>query len=180
MIDIHNDESPEVSQVQSRERRRKRMIQAVRRYFDACNSADPAIFAEALTEDCLHFFPPQAGGPYRGRDAIIALWAGTVRTKGSVWSIDRLVCDGEQLVVEWTHFKPLAGEYLRGSEWYEFDDSGMIKAIWAHYASPRDPERPVNELEGFPYAEQGYPLQPPVLTDAQLASRALYAGKAAA
>ncbi len=156
--------------------RRDRMIYTVRRYFEACNAADPAIFEQVLTEGCLHYFPPHTGGPYVGRDAIVELWRNCVRDLGSVWSIDRLVCDGEQLAVEWTHFKPKVDQYIRGSEWYEFDDKQRLTAIWAHYASQRDTSRDRNELEGFPYEQGGYKTEAPALSEAELASRARYAG----
>lgn len=146
--------------------RRERMIQMVEGYFDACNSASRERFNQVLTPDCRHYFPPGTGGPYFGARAIADLWITFVREKGSQWSIDRLVCDGEQLCIEWTHYKPLVGEKIRGSEWYEFAEDGRICAIWAHYASPRDPQRASNELEGFEYAERGYPLNPPALDPA--------------
>lgn len=149
--------------------RREPMIQAVRAYFDACNAASRERFAAVLSVDCVHWFPPETGGPYRGRDAIADLWIGFVRTKGSRWTIDRAVCDGRELCIEWTHFKPEADERIRGSEWYTFDADGKIDGIWAHYASPRDPGRPANELEGFDYVERAYPMAPPEL-DADLAS----------
>jgi hypothetical protein len=154
------------------EGRRQAMIRAVRGYFDACNAASRERFAEVLTEDCIHYFPPGVGGPYRGRDAIADLWIGFVRRVGSVWTIDRLVCDGVELCVEWTHFKPRSDEYIRGSEWYTFDADGRIDGIWAHYASPRDAARPRNELEGFDYAEHGYPLEHPHLPPDVAAERA--------
>jgi hypothetical protein len=143
--------------------RRTAMMDAVRAYFRACNAASREQFARVLAEGCVHYFPPGTGGPYRGRHAIADLWIGFVRDKGSVWTIDRMVCDGYEICVEWTHFKPRVGELVRGSEWYTFDDAGLIDGIWAHYASPRDPSRPANELEGFEYATRGYPLAAPAL-----------------
>ena len=145
------------------EARREQLIRSVRGYFRACNAASRELFAAVLTPDCIHYFPPGTGGPYLGRDAIADLWIGFVRAKGSQWTIDRMVCDGRELVVEWTHFKPLVGEHIRGSEWYEFDAAGMITHIWAHYASPRDAARPYNELEGFDYGARAYPTSPPEL-----------------
>lgn len=145
------------------EARRAAMIDAVREYFLACNTASRERFAQTLAPECVHYFPPGVGGPYRGRDAIADLWIGFVRDKGSCWTIDRMVCDGRELVIEWTHFKPRAGEHIRGSEWYEFDDTGRITAIWAHYASPRDAARPINELEGFDYADRAYATAAPEL-----------------
>ena len=151
------------------ETRRQAMIAAVEAYFEACNAASRERFAAVLSEDCTHYFPPGTGGPYVGRDAIADLWIGFVREKGSQWTIDRMVCDGEQLCIEWTHFKPRVGEHIRGSEWYTFAPDGRIDGIWAHYGSPRDPGRAANELEGFPYAAEGYALSAPAL-DSRLAA----------
>jgi hypothetical protein len=153
------------------EARRDVMMRTVREYFLACNTASRTRFANTLAPDCVHYFPPGVGGPYRGRDAIADLWIGFVREKGSCWTIDRLVCDGRELVIEWTHFKPRAGEYIRGSEWYEFDEQGRISAIWTHYASPRDSSRAVNELEGFDYACRAYPTAAPAFDSAVQAER---------
>lgn len=153
------------------EERRAAMAAAVEAYFEACNTASRERFAAVLAPDCVHYFPPETGSPYLGRDAIADLWIGFVQEKGSQWTIDRLVCDGEQLCVEWTHFKPLVDEHIRGSEWYLFDDAGKITEIWAHYGSPRDVERPANELAGFPYQEKGYALAAPALPAGLIAER---------
>lgn len=145
--------------------RAKTLKKSVERYFEACNSADRVAFYELLAPDCVHYFPPGTGGPFLGSRAIADLWIGFVRDKGSCWTIDRMVCDGVDLAIEWTHWKPLDGEFIRGSEWYTFDPEGKITAIWAHYASPRDPARSRNELEGFDYRGRGYRLEPPELPD---------------
>jgi hypothetical protein len=156
----------------SNEERRAHMIRSVETYFEACNRASRELFAQVLTERCVHYFPPGTGGPYLGREAIADLWIGFVREKDSRWTIDRLVCDGRNIAVEWTHWKPAVGEHIRGSEWYEFDEHGKIDAIWAHYASSRDAGRPANELEGFTYRGRGYPLTPPDLDEARKRERA--------
>lgn len=153
------------------EAKRKHMIDAVRGYFEACNSASRELFARYLAADCRHYFPPNAGGPYLGRTAIEDLWIGFVSRLDSRWTIDRLVCDGEQICVEWTHWKPRAGEYIRGSEWYEFDEHGKIDVIWAHYAASRDVERSANVLEGYDYAANGYSTEAPTLAPATQARR---------
>jgi len=149
------------------EARRAQLVRSVELYFEACNEASRAKFEEALTPGCTHYFPPGMGSPYLHRDAIIELWAKCVRDFGSRWTIDRLVCDerADLVVIEWTHWKPKLIEHIRGSEWYTFDEEGRITSIWAHYASPRDPNRPANELEGFPYAAKQYPMLPPDAPD---------------
>ncbi|HET8984134.1 MAG TPA: nuclear transport factor 2 family protein [Trueperaceae bacterium] len=161
------------------EARRESMSRAVRAYFDACNAASPERFAAVLAEDCVHWFPPGTGGPYVGREAIVNLWLTFVRDKGSQWSIDRLVCDGRDLCIEWTHYKSLVGERIRGSEWYTFDQDGKIDGIWAHYASPRDADRAANELDGYPYAERGYHASAPALPAEVAAERRSFLAAAA-
>jgi regulator of RNase E activity RraA len=132
--------------------------QVVRAYFGACNNARREELYSVLADDAVHYFPPGAGGPYRGKKAIADLWLRFAAEKGSSWTIDRLVSNGDEVAIEFSHFKSLVGEIVRGSEWYRFDDDGKIVEIRAYYASPRDPDRKRNELEQYPYSESGYPV----------------------
>lgn len=141
--------------------RRRELERTVRLYFEACNESSREKFDRSLAEDAVQYFPPGVGGLYRGKEAIIRLWQSFVREKDSRWTIDRLVCDGKEAAVEWSHFKPGAAELIRGAEWYEFDESGRIREIRAYYASPRNAGAWVNELEGFPYARKGFAISPP-------------------
>jgi len=143
------------------EARRQQRAQAVRMYFDACNEANREKFYAVLADDVIHYFPPQVGGPYRGKQAVADLWIKFVREKGSQWTIDRLVSDGQEVAIEWTHFKTKLGEHIRGAEWYEFDEAGKISEIRAYYAAPRDASARANELEGFPYTDKGFALAAP-------------------
>lgn len=145
----------------SAEERRQMLAARVRTYFEGCNEANRKKLYECLAENIVHYFPPGVGGPYVGEKAIADLWIESVRVNGSRWTIDRMVADDSEVAIEWTHFKPRIGEYIRGAEWYEFDEDGLITVIRAYYASPRDTSRKVNELEGFPYEAEGFPLQPP-------------------
>ena len=143
-----------------------RMEATIRTYFDGCNEADVAKMAACFTDDAVHYFPPgMYGGPWRGRHTIAQNWAQFVATRGSAWTIDRLVTapESHQAVIEWTHFKTAEGTVLRGDEWYVFDPrSELISEIRAYYASPVDPSRTELCLEGFDYAGRGYPLSCPV------------------
>jgi hypothetical protein len=75
-----------------------------------------------------------------------------------------VIVDADRLeaVIEWTHFKPKQGVYLRGDEWYVFAEDGRIKEIRAYYACPPwTAEVRSHELGSFAYEELGYPMAPP-------------------
>lgn len=140
---------------------RDTLIACVRTYFEACNEANREKMYSCFSDDVVHYFPPGVGGPYVGKKAIADLWINSVQVNGSRWTIDRLVADDTAVAIEWTHFKPRIDELIRGAESYEFDGKGLMTAIRAYYASPRDKTRKLNELEGFPYAARGFPVVPP-------------------
>jgi hypothetical protein len=100
-------------------------------------------------------------GPRIGAHAIAELWREMIRKHGSRWTIDRMVSDDNEVVIEWTHWQPESDAYIRGAEWYEFDQQGLITVIKAYYASPRDRTEAANQLDGYPYQELGYPMEPP-------------------
>lgn len=147
--------------------RRQRMEATIRTYFDGCNESDGDKIRACFAPDAVHYFP--AGSPFGafvGVDAIVAGWADCVDRLGSVWTIDRIAIDTAQgeAVIEWTHFKPARGGYLRGDEWYRFDDDFRITEIRAYYACPTLEAVAVHELGAYDYAGQGYPMSPPAVT----------------
>jgi very-short-patch-repair endonuclease len=75
--------------------------------------------------------------------------------------VDHFVYDPEtkEAVIEWTHFKPKLNGYLRGDEWYRFDEQGLITEIRAYYACPAS--RPIHEIDGYAYQELDYPVSVP-------------------
>ncbi|WP_368680682.1 nuclear transport factor 2 family protein (plasmid) [Rhodococcus opacus] len=143
---------------------RKQMESTIRTYFDGCNEADVDKMAATFAPDAVHYFPPGLDGPWVGNRTIAEKWRKLTLTIGSAWTIDRLVAEPESLqaVIEWTHYKPGLGGFLRGDEWYKFDpETGLITEIRACYASSSNGRDKV-ELEGYDYAGQGYHLQCPV------------------
>lgn len=143
---------------------RQRMQAAICTYFDGCNEADVEKMVAQFAPDAVHYFPPGLDGPWRGATTIAENWRRLTLTIGSAWTIDRLVVEPESLqaVIEWTHYKPALGGYLRGDEWYKFDpETGLITEIRACYASASDGRTHV-ELEGFDYRGEGYHLECPV------------------
>jgi SnoaL-like domain len=141
--------------------RRLLLEQQVRTYFDACNEGSHEKMAALFAPSIVHYFPPGMFGPRVGSREIASLWRETIRKNGSRWTIDRMVSDENEVVIEWTHWQPVPGTYIRGAEWYEFDEEGLITVIKAYYASPRDRTLQANELDGYPYEELGYPMSAP-------------------
>jgi methyltransferase len=135
--------------------------QRVRGYMAACTAGDAELIASFFAPDAVHYFPPgMYGGPWAGAALIAERWAEAVRERGSSWTVDALVVDERrrQAVCEWTHVKASARVVLRGAEWYEFDESGLITEIRAYYASPQADGLDRLELGGFDYAARGYPM----------------------
>jgi hypothetical protein len=137
----------------------------IREYFDGCNEANFEKMTGTMEPHANHFFPAGAPqGTFFGAEAIARGWMKAVETLGSIWTIDRVLVDASRLeaVIEWTHFKPKLGVYLRGDEWYEFSDRGLITEIRAYYACPTaTDEVRTHEIGDFEYEELGYPMSPP-------------------
>jgi len=134
----------------------------IRRYFAACNAGDYEALVDCFTLEAVHYFPPGLPEvPWRGADTIARKWVWCVQTLGSQWTIERIIVshDSPEAMIEWTHWKNKSGTALRGAEWYDFDPAtGRIAEIRAYYASPANPETPINELAGFDYSGRGYHL----------------------
>ncbi|MFF1481123.1 nuclear transport factor 2 family protein [Streptomyces sp. NPDC058301] len=137
---------------------RAAMEAAVRLYFEACNKVDRELFAQCLSEHVVHYLAAGMSGPIEGIDPVVERWGADVRANDSHWAVDAVYADPHRrtAVCEWTAFKPRLGKVLRGAEVYRFDASGLIDEVRIYYASRRDDTVPVNELEGFPYAERGF------------------------
>jgi hypothetical protein len=139
------------------------MERLIRRYFAACNAADYEALMDCFTPDAVHYFPPGLPDvPWRGADTIARRWIWCVKTFGSCWTIENILCSSTkpQAVIEWTHWKKTPVTALRGDEWYLFHD-GRIAEIRAYYAAPADPAAAICELAGFDYGARGYALGPP-------------------
>ncbi|MFO1468573.1 MAG: nuclear transport factor 2 family protein [Steroidobacteraceae bacterium] len=144
----------------------KGLENTIRTYFDGCNEASAKKIMECMEPDAVHYFPAGAPqGTFVGAQGIADGWARAVATLGSIWTVDRVIVDAPRLeaVIEWTHFKPKQGIYLRGDEWYIFSSRGLIKEIRAYYACPAAVPARTHELGDVPYAERGYPFKPPAV-----------------
>src|SRR5207302_124352 len=88
------------------------MEEVIRGYFDACNTGDADAVATFFAPGAVHYFPPDMyEGPFRGGDTIGAKWSWAVRTLGSRWTVDQIICDPDtdRAVIEWTHEKTNGG-----------------------------------------------------------------------
>lgn len=138
----------------------------IRTYFDGCNEADADKMVGCMEPEAVHYFPDGAPqGTFVGARAIADGWIDAVARLGSVWTIDRMLVDAAKLeaVIEWTHFKPVPGIYLRGDEWYLFSEAGLILEIRAYYAAPAAPQPRDHFLGDFDYPGRGYPMSPPAV-----------------
>lgn len=150
-------------------KKRRKTIEA---YYAACNAASYEQFAACIAPDFIHYYPLGAGAPQSGIKAEADKWIRSVRENGSYWTLDRLLLHGDVAAAEWTHFQTRTGKRHRGTEWYLFDDQNRISKIWGHYAAPRAADTVISELDGFPYAALGYPLEPPAAAFARFADAA--------
>jgi hypothetical protein len=138
--------------------------QTIRTYFDGCNEASVAKMISCMEPEATHYFPAGAPqGTFVGAEAIANGWVRAVATLGSIWTVDHVIVDASRLeaVIEWTHFKPKQGFYLRGDEWYRFSKAGLITEIRAYYACPTVTPPRTHQIGDFDYEGRGYPLEPP-------------------
>ena len=144
--------------------KREHIEKALRGYVNACNEANANKIVSYFVENAVHYFPK--GSPFgalRGATAIADCWIRCVKELGSWWTVDRVIVDPEaqEAVVEWTHFKPKIEAYLRGDEWYRFNEKGLITEIRAYYACPTHEDVAKHEIGDFPYEQRGYPMTLP-------------------
>lgn len=146
--------------------RRAEIEALVRRFYDGCNEGSPSKLRSVLSEDAVHYFP--LGAPqdiFRGREAIIDAWQSAIRSQDSRWTLDRLLIDEAlgEVAIEWTHFKPAFGGYVRGAELCTIDGDLRITEIRAYYAVPAVDRAGRHELGHFDYSGRGYATDPPAV-----------------
>ena len=130
----------------------------ITRYYDACSTGDVDSLLATLTDDVVHYFlaPNPGSEPVAGAEHLARYWRKAQSLIGGRWTVDAIVAEGDEAVIEWTLFWDTAsGERVatRGAEWYRFRD-GRIAEIRAYY---QQLDR-TSELEGFDYEGRGYAL----------------------
>src|SRR5690349_17040220 len=77
-------------------------IAVVRHYFDGCTSGDVEVLKSTLTPDVVHYFLPREFAPIRGAEHLARHWRKFKQVLNPVWSIDRIVAQGDEVVTEWS------------------------------------------------------------------------------
>jgi ketosteroid isomerase-like protein len=135
-------------------------LDTIRTYYQGCSTGDAALMTSVLAPEVVHYFT--GTDPVRGAEKLAAYWVeDNTGDRRTAWTVDRAMVDGDEAVIEWSMFVSFLddrpGQRLRGTEWYAFHD-GRIAEVRAHYGWI--PGEPVSELNGFHYAERGYPDGP--------------------
>ncbi len=131
-------------------------IAVVRKYFDGCQSGELEVLRSTLAPDVVHYFLPARFPPIRGAEHLAKYWRKYKLVLDPVWSIDRIIAQGDEVVSEWsciwtppeTHKRLM----LRGSEWYLMRD-GKIAEVRAYFMHDDNGN---TELTGFPYGARSY------------------------
>ncbi len=127
----------------------------VERYMSACTAADRHELLDVLDSNAIHYFSPREMKPVRGAERIAQLWIDAQIVQPS-WTIDNIISQNDQVVVEFTNVftNPGASDTRlnRGCEWYRLKDHKIVE-IRAYFES--DYERDAG-LTGYPYEEMGY------------------------
>jgi len=131
--------------------------EVVRKYIDACSSGDRGALLDVLATEAIHYFSPSEMKPVRGADCIAQFWL-DAQVVSPRWTIDNIVSDGDQVVIEYTNVflrepgNPSTRTLNRGSEWYRLS-KGKITEIRAYFESDYSRD---GGLTDYPYESKGY------------------------
>ena len=135
------------------------VAELLRDYIRGCNTGDVGLLKTTLADDAKVYFLHMP--PVFGKHEVAQVWQEFNKETNSRWTIDRLVIDGSEAVMEWSALRFLDGsgqpKLDRGIDWFVLSN-GRISEIRQYYDS-RDllaADEPY-EQNGFPYRERGYP-----------------------
>jgi hypothetical protein len=135
------------------------LVEVVHRYIRGCNTGDVDLMASCFAPDIRVYFLHQP--PVEGRDVLARFWREFVADTKARWTVDRVLATGSEAVLEWTMLwtPPPADKtvLMRGTDWFSFVQE-QIEEIRQYYdvRGLVSDDQPY-ELQGFPYAERGYP-----------------------
>jgi ketosteroid isomerase-like protein len=139
--------------------RESRNMVVVRAYFDGCNTGNLEDLIATLTPDVAHYFLPSSFPPIKGAEHLARYWRKYKLALDPLWSIDRLIASGDEVVNEWSCLWSPPGSdarrMARGTEWYVMRDN-KIAEVRAYFSANPDLD---TELATFPYGARGYLVQ---------------------
>jgi ketosteroid isomerase-like protein len=134
-------------------------LATIRTYYDGCNRPDLELMESTFTPDVVHYFTNLP--PVQGAGTLAHFWADFNAAWQTHFTVDHGIVEKDEAVVEWTMRCVPPGqsepELIRGAEWYQFRE-GKIAEIRAYYVGHESLGYGKYELDGFPYAERGYPV----------------------
>ena len=123
----------------------------VRAYYDDLATGDADRVARHFTEDAVHYYTRRA--PDVGGRRIAETAALGTQHLGAVWTLEHLVSDGTEVVIEWSmafdHPTRRHRMLDRGTEWFRFRDA-LICEVRAYYSDRG------GDLRGFDHAGRGH------------------------
>ncbi|MBL6752567.1 MAG: nuclear transport factor 2 family protein [Nevskia sp.] len=131
----------------------------VRAFLAACNAGDAARIAGYFEADATRYFPiGRHGRPCQGAQEIGRRIAAAVKQHACVWTFDQMLCepDSRRAVLEWSMVGNTRPGVLRGTDWYQFSQCGLIQELRTYFAAAPDPAQAAAELQEFDYAGHGY------------------------
>jgi ketosteroid isomerase-like protein len=134
-------------------------LDLIRRYYAACSAGDADGVAACCTADVVHYFlaPNVGSAPVAGAEHLGRYWRKVHGRIDATWLVDHGIEVPGEAVIEWSmHWRSAAGERVvtRGAEWFVVREE-RIAEIRSYYRQ----EQTDSELDGFPYADRGYPLK---------------------
>jgi len=136
--------------------RESRNVSVVLKYFEGCNSGDLNALLSTLDPEVVHYFLPARFPPIRGAEHLARYWRKFKSLLNPVWRIDRIICQDDEVVSEWSCLWTPQGTsrrlMMRGTEWYVMRE-GRIAEVRAYFLYE---DAAATQLAGFPYSERDY------------------------
>jgi hypothetical protein len=139
---------------------KEKMLDAVARYFRACNTCDFDLFKSAIAEDVTSYFTNLP--PIHGRENFFQFFKMLYDMTNERFTIDRTVIGEQEVVLEWSMLwtPPGASEEIidHGIDWLMFQNDLIVEAR-SYGRSANDPPDQPCELKEFSYQDRNYPCR---------------------
>jgi hypothetical protein len=135
-------------------------VERILDYYRGCNSGDIDLMISAFTEDISSFFIDMP--PIHGSANLAQFFKMVHEASSARWTLDYTIVTDDDVVAEWsllfTSPETNIEEFTRGIEVFKFFND-KISEIRQYYRPRYLTQDQIYELQGFPYAERGYPCR---------------------